>query len=186
MSQSPTRILSESPSGATLRSCLAFVLSNARSVSGSRPTISAWSSSPLSSTTTILSAPSTTWLFVTMYPSSEITKPEPVASERNCRGGFLRGRRPKNSSKMSGLRKLLLRSVWMFTTAGDRASARSATESGLPGVGPGCPSSQKASPETRALALFSLSRSSRPNGWARISNPAKAKPIAARNFAVSH
>jgi len=75
---------------------------------------------------------------VTIRPSGETTKPEPVEGTRIwCGGrcdlspGFFW---PKNSSKSSSGPpfRLVLRSTLMLTTAGETFSARSANESGRP------------------------------------------------------
>jgi hypothetical protein len=55
------------------------------SVLGSVPISSASSSSPERNSIRISSAPSITWLLVTMKPSSEMTKPEPSAWLRRGR-----------------------------------------------------------------------------------------------------
>ena len=73
---SPSRRLSELPIGITGRFSDS-TLSSAISVTGSVPTILALKLLLLSSVTTVSEAPSTTWLFVTIYPSGEIITPEP-------------------------------------------------------------------------------------------------------------
>ena len=59
---------------------LAFTLMRARSVCLSVPMILALNSRLSLSVTVSSSAPSTTWLLVTMYPSCEMITPDPVAS----------------------------------------------------------------------------------------------------------
>ena len=66
-------------------------------------------------------APSTTWLFVTMMPSLDQTKPEPSDCEV-----YERSRPPKkpNGSKNgSTCRRRMVASVWMFTTEGSTLCA---------------------------------------------------------------
>ncbi len=74
---SPTTILLESPKEADGRFVLS-ILSTAMSVMASAPTTSASYSSPSPRTTKIWSAPSITWLFVTIIPPESIMTPEPV------------------------------------------------------------------------------------------------------------
>ena len=64
--QSPTRIRSELPNWTKGSAASDFTLSSAISVLGSVPTSSAFSFSPEKNSTWISSAPSITWLFVTM------------------------------------------------------------------------------------------------------------------------
>ena len=76
--QSPTRGWPRS-SKLTMGKAPPSTLNTARSVAGSRPISRAvrlrWSLV----TTVILSAPSTTWLLVTMKPSGQMKKPDPEA-----------------------------------------------------------------------------------------------------------
>src|SRR4051794_26727273 len=65
----------------SLDSCLGSMASTARSLEGSLPTSLAGIGSPFSPKRTVnLSASSTTWSLVTMWPSVSITKPEPEAA----------------------------------------------------------------------------------------------------------
>ncbi len=109
------------------------------SVLGSVPISFASSVLPEKNSTEISSAPSMTWLLVTMYPSSEITKPEPSAFDRcGPRGASGLPKRLKKSSKgdPSGtigppsVGVAIVVDVVMLTTAGLTFSARSANESG--------------------------------------------------------
>ena len=81
MTGSPTVTFEESPSADGLRSSGAsFSLMTARSVVGSVPTIVASNRRPsVSVTCTSPYAPATTWLLVTMWPSSSMMTPEPWA-----------------------------------------------------------------------------------------------------------
>ena len=74
---SPTFSASESPMMIAGRS-VASILISARSVVASSPMTLALYSRLSLRVTIISSAPSTTWLFVTIYPSSEIMTPEPA------------------------------------------------------------------------------------------------------------
>ena len=77
MTHSPKRSKSELPKARGCR-LSALILSTAKSVVGSVPTTSAtYSRLSLSDTLTSL-ALSITWLLVTMYPSLEITTPDPL------------------------------------------------------------------------------------------------------------
>src|SRR3954447_11098027 len=65
----------------SLDSCFGSMASTARSLEGSLPTSLAGIGSPFSPKRTVnLSASSTTWSLVTMWPSVSITKPEPEAA----------------------------------------------------------------------------------------------------------
>jgi hypothetical protein len=78
ITHSPTLRLSESPIGRVGR-FLPSILIRARSVVGSVPIIRAENSLLSLSVTVSSSAPFTTWLFVTIYPSALMITPEPVA-----------------------------------------------------------------------------------------------------------
>ena len=124
---SPTWSCAESPSGTT-GSPRASTFRRARSVFGSRPRTFAGHSRPSESLTLISVAPSTTWLFVTMYPSGLTMKPEPRLRTvrrawlpKNCLKNSLNG-----SSLPNGLSTLApdsTRLVLMLTTAGFRSRA---------------------------------------------------------------
>jgi len=73
---SPTSKRSESPKFNT-GSFFASILMTAKSKVGSVPRTFAGNVRPSERVTVILSAPSTTWLFVKICPSSVTTKPEP-------------------------------------------------------------------------------------------------------------
>ena len=79
MHPSPTAMASESPT-ATCESPSASIFSSATSLSESPPTISAGYVLPSCSLTDTLSVLSTTWLFVTTYPSSVSTNPLPTTA----------------------------------------------------------------------------------------------------------
>ena len=81
---SPTRESSLSPSGAGVNP-VASIFSTATSVVGSVPTTRAGNSRRSSSRTVTCVELSTTWLFVSTYPSAETMKPDPDA--RPLRGG---------------------------------------------------------------------------------------------------
>ena len=155
ITQSPGRILSESPKGTAFsgRSAVGFTRSRARSIFESLPMISAFSLVPSLRMTWMSLASPMTWLFVTTMPEASMMKPEP--SEFDLRVGP-RGlssspfgtpwpRRLKNSSKRSSKGvpcgscgmvrppRLLASTVVeaeMFTTASVTLSARSASDSG--------------------------------------------------------
>ena len=76
---SPTFSLSESPIGRVGR-FLPSTLIRAKSVFLSVPMMRAENSRLSFSVTVSWSAPSTTWLLVTIYPSADMMTPEPVAS----------------------------------------------------------------------------------------------------------
>ena len=143
ITQSPTRILPESPKVTAGSGFLGSTLSRARSVFVSWPkTLSTLSLVPSVKLTMISSAPSITWLLVTTRPAGSMTKPEP--SELTLRGRPPARSSLKKSSKNSSngrafgtgpAGRALGRplSVWlveMLTTASCRPSATSATESG--------------------------------------------------------
>ena len=78
---------------------------------------------------------STTWLFVTIYPSSDITKPDPrdwtVLSEGCCCLGTLNGKLKKSSKDGCEFWFVLtVPVVEILTTEGDNLSARSENEFG--------------------------------------------------------
>ena len=78
---SPTATFAESANSTAVRLDGGFLSwMTARSVVESVPTTSASYRSPLLSVTTMLFAPETTWLFVTMWPSLSMIAPEPFAS----------------------------------------------------------------------------------------------------------
>ena len=79
ITHSPTLIFSESPTGRVGR-FLPSILMSARSVALSVPMMRAENSRLSLSVTVSSSAPSTTWLLVTMYPSLLMITPEPVAT----------------------------------------------------------------------------------------------------------
>ena len=140
MTQSPTRLTSLSPHGTKGRGSSLSTFKRAKSVLGSVPTTSAGSSSPEKNSIRISSASAITWLFVTMKPSSEITKPEPRAWLRRGRCcPSLRSRKSRNKSSKgepSGTvgagpeRAATVVEVVMFTTDGLTCSARSANVAG--------------------------------------------------------
>ena len=76
---SPIRVRSSSPKGTVGRS-LPSILMTATSVVGSRPTTVPLNVRWSVSATVSRSAPSTTWLFVRMYPSPVTMNPEPLDS----------------------------------------------------------------------------------------------------------
>ena len=90
----------------------------------------------------ISSAPSITWLLVTMKPSSEITNPDPKAEDRRWRSpgplGFWNSRKKSSNGEPSGtmpcgpVRPATVVDVVMFTTDGLICSAKSAKLSGAP------------------------------------------------------
>ena len=147
ITQSPMRILSESPN-LTAFSFFSFgsTLSTAMSVLVSVPTSSAFSLEPSEKLTSISSASAMTWLLVTTMPSAaSTTKPEP-SDWTFCWPPSPPSRSLKNSSKKSWngdpsgacgsgtvpwpSLPLTLCEVEMLTTASSRPSARSATEAG--------------------------------------------------------
>src|SRR6266851_3621517 len=77
--QSPTRALLESPQLAAGNGVLASTLSNARSVTASRPMTCACSAVSSARVTVICSALAITWLLVTINPDGSMTNPEPSA-----------------------------------------------------------------------------------------------------------
>jgi uncharacterized Ntn-hydrolase superfamily protein len=92
---SPTRTWSELPSGSTGKP-LPLIFSTARSLGASVPTIFASNDRPSVSSTVISSAPSTTWWFVSTYPSALTMTPEPrPPSRRGCGCGRCGTRSPK-------------------------------------------------------------------------------------------
>ena len=160
ITQSPARMLSESPNSTKGSARPASILSSARSVFASPPSSLASKLSPSCNLTRIERAPATTWLLVTMWPSLSTMKPEPTADIRWS--GRIGGMRksgmlpPKNRSMNSrndpsgcpkkGLNRgmswdlprlagALPRSVAMLTTAG---ATRSATSAKLAGAGRAC------------------------------------------------
>ena len=103
ITQSPARVSSESPKAANGSASSDRTSSTARSVFGSRPTSAAGNRVPSFRVTIISSAPSMTWLFVTIRPAASTMNPEPIArargmpvwaGENDCR----RKNRRKNSS----------------------------------------------------------------------------------------
>src|ERR1700674_678310 len=141
ITHSPTRSRSESPSGIGVRRRFASIFNSARSVEVSRPTIFAGKRSfPMRTST--LSAFSTTWLFVTMKPSSEMMNPDPpwtsLCSSSSPPRCWLR-RGPKKNSKGSPsppwpnglprrLAPLTMSVEVMETTEGIASSAMSAKD----------------------------------------------------------
>ena len=132
---SPTFRLLLSPMVMAGRS-LPSILMSARSVILSVPTMRAENSRLSSSVTVSSSAPSTTWLFVTMYPSVEIITPEPEPSRfgvcilRFCLPPFPGlPKNPNGSKKSNGSDSistvciLLFCKYLMCTTAGRAFSA---------------------------------------------------------------
>ena len=137
--QSPTLKISESPK-LTKGSFSPFVstFKTAKSVLVSLPIILAINSLSSGKNTDISSAPSITWLFVTIRPSSLIIKPEPNAVD-GLLDGPLSLKSLKNSSNGEpggkfgislGGESLTATLVAIFTTAGDTLSDRSAKLSG--------------------------------------------------------
>jgi hypothetical protein len=76
MTVSPMARREESPRGTVARRP-ASIFSTARSVNRSAPTSVARNRRPSARVTLVSSTPSTTWLFVRMYPRRSTTKPEP-------------------------------------------------------------------------------------------------------------
>ncbi len=153
MTQSPGRILSESPNGTafSVRSAGGFTRRTARSIFESLPTISAFSLVPSCRMTWMSLASPMTWLFVTTRPAESMMKPEPSEFDLRCwRGPSLSPpppprppRRLKNSSNRSSngvpggtcgparpARASTVVDAEMFTTASVTCSARSAREAG--------------------------------------------------------
>src|SRR4030042_6080757 len=130
MAHSPTSSLSETPQMATGRS-FDLIWRTARSVLGSWPFTVAVNSLPSFSCTLTLSAPSTTWLLVRIYPSLSTMTPDPPLL-CFCRNSFPLSRgdpKPlKKSSKGLPLKKsspnlsqgfmVIVFSVVTLTTAG--------------------------------------------------------------------
>ena len=126
--QSPTSSASESPNGTVGSfSPLSTSLSRitARSVSGSRPASDAVYSRPSLSFTLIVSAGSTTWLFVRMMPDESTSTPDPKPTARST--SLFEGRTNQPSEIISGSRRIAV----MCTTAGstDLATRLNARES---------------------------------------------------------
>ena len=148
ITQSPMRILSESPNLTAFSFFLVgSTLSTAMSVLVSVPTSSAVSFEPSEKFTSISSASAITWLLVTTMPfSASSTKPEPSDCTFCCGPLFSPWRSLKNSSKKSWKGEpsgalgigtvfspsvpLMFCEVEMLTTASSRPSAKSATEAG--------------------------------------------------------
>src|SRR5438093_4695851 len=126
--QSPTLRLSESPSGSVGSGCAALMWTRAMSVLSSLPTSFASNSSSVAMRTRILSAPLTTWLFVTTSPSAEMTKPEPRL--RLTAGGSPKKRWRKSCIDSGGPcpSSPARPTVEMFTTAGSARARTSANE----------------------------------------------------------
>src|SRR5438552_2941307 len=126
--QSPTLRLSESPSGSVGSGCGALMWTRAMSVLSSLPTSFASNSSSVAMRTRILSAPLTTWLFVTTSPSAEMTKPEPRL--RLTAGGSPKKRWRKSCIDSGGPcpSSPARPTVEMFTTAGSARARTSANE----------------------------------------------------------
>ena len=99
---SPTFNWSESPTGIVGKSSPSILI-NAKSVLGSVPMMRPFSSRSSFSFTVISSAPSTTWLFVTIYPSLEMMTPEPKPTRGwVCIWRWRPRPSPKKKSKISG------------------------------------------------------------------------------------
>ena len=99
---SPTFNASESPTGIVGKSSPS-IFTNARSVLGSVPITRPLNSRLSFSFTLISSAPSITWLFVTIYPSFEMITPEPKPTRGwDCTWRCCPRPSPKKKSKMSG------------------------------------------------------------------------------------
>ncbi len=130
---SPTFSLVASPQGSA-GSPLASILMTARSVFGSAPISFALKSRLSPSRTLISCAFSITWLFVTMYPSSETMTPDPrLCSLRSFGTSGCGNWSPKNllkkgsskKSKGASSRELMTRVVEIFTTEGVDTAATS-------------------------------------------------------------
>src|SRR5829696_285629 len=150
--QSPGRILSDSPNFTCLRGLSGFTRRTARSIFESLPTISALRREPPEKMTLMSFASPMTWLLVTTMPDGSMTKPEPSEFERRWRGLSPPcppgppwppwPRRLKNSSNRSSNgvpggscgsarpRASTVVEAEMLTTAGMISSARSAKDSG--------------------------------------------------------
>ena len=166
MTQSPTRVSSESPNSRKGSGSSDSTRSTARSVFGSRPTTSAFSSLSSWRRTRISSALSITWWLVTMMPEGSTMKPEPSDVAR--RGGAswrspgsLSKNFRKNSSNgepggncgRSGERcRSTVCRVEILTTAGSAFSASSAKLSGVPCARSGGAAAVMAANRIRAMA----------------------------------
>ncbi len=153
--QSPTRASSESPNDTNGRATSAVTRSTARSVAGSRPTTVASNVRPSWNATSIASAPSMTWLLVTITPSGSMTKPEP--SEDSVRGAPPRYSLKRSSGEPGGNVGRPPATFWlvrMFTTAGESRSERSAK----PSISGRCAAAgaPRAAPARRAAARTPL------------------------------
>src|SRR5215207_1303614 len=80
--QSPTRVLLESPQVAAGSGAFGSTLRSAISVTASRPTTCACSEVPSDSVTVICCAFAMTWWFVTIRPDGSMTNPEPSEATR--------------------------------------------------------------------------------------------------------
>ncbi len=172
ITQSPTRILSESPNFTALSGLSGFTRKTAMSVLVSRPMISALSLEPSGKLAKISSASAITWLLVMTMPDASMTKPEP--SDDTRRGVLPSPRRLKNSSKNSSngepggtcgtcacLPESTVCEVEMLTTASTTFSTVSATESGpLAEAATPMPAVPSASPSERVIAA-----AGRPRRW---------------------
>ena len=87
--QSPTREASESPNASAGSGLSDFTFSNAMSTRSSRPMSVAFSEVLSCRVTVISSAPSITWLLVTMMPDGSMMKPEPRLCMRRSGAGWL-------------------------------------------------------------------------------------------------
>ena len=139
ITQSPTRATSLLPKATYSKGLSASIFSTAMSMFASVPTILAGKISPLMNSTSISSAPSITWLFVTTYPSSLITKPAPNAEALRGPRCPLLGPRNKSSNGLpSGtipwgpIGVAIFVVVVIFTTAPPTCSTRSAKVAGAP------------------------------------------------------
>ncbi len=113
---SPTRAASESANFAGTRP-VASTLTTARSVAGSRPTSRAGRERPSRRRTLMVSASSTTWLFVRIAPSAVKTTPEPMPRAI----GSSPAPRPKKRENMSAFSSRAVTSI--CTTLGPTRSA---------------------------------------------------------------
>ena len=86
--QSPTRAFDESPNCTAGSGLSGFTFSSAMSPVSSRPTTVAFSVVLSCSVTVISSAPSMTWLLVTISPDGSMMKPEPRLCIRRSGSGW--------------------------------------------------------------------------------------------------
>src|SRR3954468_21760620 len=99
--QSPTRVLLESPHAAAGSGVLGSTFKTARSVTGSRPITCACNVVSSDSVTVICSAVAMTWLLVTIRPDESMMKPDPSDATRPRFGAPGVPLSPKKSRKKS-------------------------------------------------------------------------------------